>query len=290
MSENENVTAQAEEAGADSFAEGWEDTGPAVEEETGGEQAEQQEEAPAEEAPAAVRGETEGGEAEETGGEQAAPERQPPRSWSLTDRQGRSVTVDEGNLAALAQKGLDYDRLQGEYDAAKPVMDLFRGFAEKQGQTVPEYLRFIRAQAKQAEGLSEEEARRAVELEDREAALSAQEARERARREAAEREQARRQAGEARVNADLREFLEAFPEAAKDPQSIPQEVWDGVRGGKSLVASYAMYSQRQARAAQEQAEAAAKRNADNAARSAGSMRSSGTNSRNDPFMDGWDEN
>lgn len=296
-----DTTAETAAETGDSFLEGWEEdtnsTAPEddAEEEGAGNQGAQSETDSAE----GTRGdpaENQGGGKEagtaeqEDAGDQGVQQQEPPRTWRLTHL-GQQITANEADMVVLAQKGLDYDRIRDEYDAAKPIMALFRDFAGKAGMDVPAYLARVRAQAKQAEGMSQEEALRAVDLEDREAVLRAKEEQDRVQREAAEQEQARRQAEEARRQADIREFLETFPEAAQDPQSIPQEVWAAVRSGRSLVGAYAAYAQNQAREAAEQAAAAAvqQQNLQNAERSAGSMRTSGANSRKDPFMEGFED-
>lgn len=211
------------------------------------------------------------------------------RTWTL-NYLGQAVTASEADMVTLAQKGLDYDRIRSEYDEARPVMDLFRDYAKRSGITVPEYLGRIREQAKQAEGMSQEEARRAVELEDREAVVAAQEAVRRQQEEAQRRELARRQAVDARMQADLREFREVFPEAAQDPASIPREVWEAVRNGRTLVGAYAAYSQRTRQEAAAREEALRAQQARNEAASAGSMRSQdGGKGPRDPFAEGFDE-
>lgn len=307
MDEQEIVTTEGAEA--DGFMDGWEETSPAGEEledgmETGGDQAGQES---AEE----EREETEGriptpappprndnGETMDDPQRAADPtgladtgEGQPqtPRTWTL-NHLGQSIAANEADMVTLAQKGLDYDRIRVGYDEARPVMDLFRNFAKRAGKTVPEYLASIREQAKQAEGMSAEEARRAVDLEDREAVVAAQEAVRRQQEEAQRRELVRRQAVEARMQADLREFREVFPEAAKDPASIPREVWEAVRNGRTLVGAYAKYHEAQAAAAQAERASVEERNRQNAALSAGSMRSAGEEAGGkDPFLEGWNE-
>ena len=83
---------------------------------------------------------------------------------------------------------------------------------------------------------------------------------------------------EARLQADLRAFAAAFPDAARDPRSSPGEVWAMARRGGSLTAAYGAWSE------------AVRRNAENAARSAGSMRSAGAGPGPvDPFLEGWNE-
>lgn len=218
------------------------------------------------------------------------PVQQTPRVWNL--RYMDDVRqVGESDMVALAQKGLDYDRIRTRYDESKPVMELFGGFAQQAGMTIPEYVAHIRTQAKQAQGLSEPEARREVALEDREAVVAAAEAQRQALASAQQSEAAARQREDARRMADIQRFQEKFPDAARDPKSIPQEVWEKVRGGVSLVESYQDYLLAQAETARAEAEqraAASAQNQTNAVRTTGSMRSAGENlPSRDPFLEGW---
>lgn len=212
----------------------------------------------------------------------------PETAWNIKHN-GTELTVKPGDITQeLLQKGVDYDRIRTKYDEAKPVMEVFSGLAKANGMTVEEYVRVVRAAVKKADGMSEAEADRAIELEDREAAVAAREA------EQQENEAAASQQSE-RIGADLREFAAAFPDAYKqaetNPETIPQSVWEDVRSGLSLTAAYARYAVESAnsaaRAAQAQANAAAL-NRKNSARSAGSMQSAGNENRQkDPFLDGW---
>lgn len=294
----------------DGFMDGWEETSPTEgePEETGaaadggdqaifGDAGEAQDQSAAGEDQAGVQQEEQekGGQDQgqgDAGEDQAGAQQEVPRTWTL-NHLGQAVTASEEDMVILAQKGLDYDRIRGEYDEAKPVMAMFREFAGKAGMDLKGYLAHIRAQAKQAEGMSEAEARRVVELEDREAVLAAQEEVRLQQEMTARQEEERRSAAEARMAADLREFQDTFPEAAQNPQSIPPEVWAEVRNGRSLVGAYARYHEAQVKAAAQeevQRAAAQRQNAENAGRSMGSMRSagSGTGPR-DPFLEGWDE-
>lgn len=325
--EDDIMQQETQNESGDSFLDGWDDgpereeTAPAVEAETGaGDQAE---------APAGDGGEgpdggpggsggdtTPGGtpdapgqDGPEAGGKEPPPEGPgkdapppedrdlpTPRTWTL-NHMGQPVTISEADVPALAQKGLDYDRLRASYDEARPVMDLFRGFAERSGKTVPEFVAQLRIQAKQAAGISEAEARQAVELEDREARIAAKEEYDRRQQEEARQAQAFQQQRQARVQADIQEFIRVFPDAARDFQNIPKEVWDAVNGGMSLVAAYAYYNNAQANA-REQAEEAERarreavqqQNQKNAANSAGSMKSAGNSyGPKDSFAEGFDE-
>lgn len=86
-----------------------------------------------------------------------------------------------------------------------------------------------------------------------------------------------------RRQADLRAFTAQFPDAARDPWSIPGAVWAEVRAGRSLTEAYAGY-----RAAQARRAAVLRQNEENAARAVGSMRSAGADDgARDPFLQGF---
>lgn len=282
----------------DSFLDGWESDSPDVEPDPDVEADTSPEDA---QEPAADEQEPAQDGAEDVPGEETLPEpdapqkpQETPRTWTL-NRQGQPVIVGEHDLAALAQRVLDYDRLQAELNESKPFLELFRGFAADANMTPQEYLSELRARALQARGMTPEEARRAVELEDREAVVKQREAAEQSRQAQIRQAQEQQRQLEARRNAEVREFIAVFPDAARE--EIPPEVWQGVQQGLSLTASYARYANakaaEQAQAdeeARQHAEAARKQNAANAARSAGSLRSAGNNhAPKDPFLEGWED-
>ena len=226
---------------------------------------------------------------------QKAPETQEPettpKTWTLRHL-GEDKTVNEQELMSLAQKGLDYDRIHGKYEEFRPVMDLFSQFANKAGMNTTDYIAHIRQEAKRAEGLNAEEAKRVVELEDREASIAAKEAAEAEKQKEQRDAEDQKQSVEQRRMADIQEFQKTFPDAAKDPKGIPKEVWDGVKNGLSLVASYARWQVARANEQAAKAElnaSAIKQNQKNTERSTGSMKSAGADNKNkDPFLDGWD--
>ena len=305
--ENESQITQETTETTDGFLDGWgeqdsESTADTQSENTPAQEQEQTDSDSQQEAPAEGQGETGGQTQPETtggdaGGENAQqqaetqPKADAPKMWTLR-HMDEVRQVGEADMVVLAQKGLDYDRIRGKYDESKPVMELFGSFAKQAGMSIPDYVSFIRTQAKQASGMSEAEARRTVELEDREAAVSAKEAEEAQRQNGANQAAQARAAADARRNADIAEFQRLFPDAAKDPKAIPQEVWAAVRSGMSLVSAYSKYTVDQANAARQAAEqkaAASAQNQQNASRSTGSMQSAGEPlASKDPFMEGWD--
>lgn len=223
-------------------------------------------------------------EPQDRGGQEPAAET--PRMWTLRHLD-RERTVGEEELIALAQQGMDYDRIRAKYDELKPVADLFNQFATKAGMSTKDYIAHLRTMAHKAAGMNDAEAKRTVELEDREAAVAAREQQE-AAKEAADKS---RIDADARRRADIAEFQKAFPDAAKEPDKIPQEVWADVRRGMSLVTAYAKYAVKQAdeRAKAASVEAAAQQqNSRNADRATGSMKSAGGEKKaKDPFLEGW---
>ena len=305
--ENESQITQETTETTDGFLDGWgeqdsESTADTQSETTPAQEQEQTDSDSQQETPAEGQGETGGQTQPETtgvdaGGENAQqqaetqPKADAPKMWTLR-HMDEVRQVGEADMVVLAQKGLDYDRIRGKYDESKPVMELFGSFAKQAGMSIPDYVSFIRTQAKQASGMSEAEARRTVELEDREAAVSAKEAEEAQRQNGANQAAQARAAADARRNADIAEFQRLFPDAAKDPKAIPQEVWAAVRSGMSLVSAYSKYTVDQANAARQAAEqkaAASAQNQQNASRSTGSMQSAGEPlASKDPFMEGWD--
>lgn len=293
MEENTVTTVETEQT-SDAFMEGWDDTefygltdqSESVEEEPAA-ASDAEAEGAAEKEPAPVAEQTSSEITEQAQQAEDNAQVDAPKQWTL-QHMDESKSVNETELVTLAQKGMDYDRIRSKWDEAKPVMELFNQFAVKAGMSVSDYIAHIRMQAKQSQGMSEEEAKRSVDLEDREAIIAAKEAQQAAETTA----QTRRSEADARRQADIEAFRKIYPDAAKDPKGIPAEVWQRVNEGMNLVAAYAVYDAKQARAAQlaaEQKAAAAMQNQTNAARSTGSMHSSGDNTKaKDPFLDGWD--
>lgn len=216
----------------------------------------------------------------------------PEKTWTLR-HMDETKNVGEAEMVTLAQKGMDYDRIRAKYDESKPAMEILSIFAKQKGVSVADYVSFLRTEAKKADGLSEAEARRSIELEDREAAVTAREAEQAAERQAAEQANAAANAAAQRRKADIDEFAREYPDVARNPDAIQKEVWDAVAAGSSLTVAYAKYTAKQAREEAERtrsAAQAAQQNIKNAARSTGSMQSAGQNAGGrDPFLEGWGE-
>lgn len=282
----------------DAFLDGWDDSGAEIAADQPGQDADgEAEDTGAHPEEAAADTDADEGEAETTaqqqaadGGQQSAEDGEKPEAAWVIKHNGTELTVKAGDITPeLLQKGVDYDRIRSKYDEAKPVMEMFSGLAKANGMSVQDYIRVVRSAVKKAEGLNDEEARRAIDLEDREAAVSAREAEQQESEAAASRQSAH-------VDSAIREFAGAFPDIYKqaeiDPKTIPESVWADVRRGMSLTAAYARYAVESAnsaaKAAQDRADAAVL-NQKNSARSAGSMQSAGNDGQQkDAFLIGWD--
>lgn len=306
MENVENMSVQEEQNAdqQDAFLDGWGDEQTAQDAPETSETAEGEDTAEEETEPAS---ETEGAQSAPDGGAaetaaEAGAEAQTETTEQKADAPGKTWTlrhmdetknVGEAEMVTLAQKGMDYDRIRAKYDESKPAMEILSIFAKQKGVSVADYVSFLRTEAKKADGLSEAEARRSIELEDREAAVTAREAEQAAERQAAEQANAAANAAAQRRKADIDEFAREYPDVARNPDAIPKEVWDAVAAGSSLTVAYAKYTAKQAREEAERtrsAAQAAQQNIKNAARSTGSMQSAGQNAGGrDPFLEGWGE-
>lgn len=198
-------------------------------------------------------------------------------------------------VTELAQKGLNYDhvteqrdRLQQENaDLAKfrdensAILDTLRAAAEASGKSIPEYLTSIRTNLLVAQGISPETARERILREDAEQRLHSQQ-------KAEEAEASSKRDAEQRQKDDIARFQKKYKDV--DPKSIPQEVWEAVRGGELLTDAYGDYQrrelERQLKEANEKLAIRAK-NESNRQKSLGSLQSTKQETGKDPFLEGF---
>ena len=198
-------------------------------------------------------------------------------------------------VTELAQKGLNYDhvteqrdRLQQEIadltkfrDENSAILDTLRAAAEASGKSVPEYLTSIRTNLLVAQGISPETARERILREDAEQRLHSQQKAEKA-------EANRKRDAEQRQKDDIARFQKKYKDV--DPKTIPQEVWEAVRGGELLTDAYGDYQrrelERQLREANEKLAIRAK-NESNRQKSLGSLQSTKQETGKDPFLEGF---
>lgn len=198
-------------------------------------------------------------------------------------------------VTELAQKGLNYDRVTEQRDRLQQenadltkfrdensaILDTLRAAAEASGKSVPEYLTSIRTNLLVAQGISPETARERILREDAEQRLHSQQKAEEAKANS-------KRDAEQRQKDDIARFQKKYKDV--DPKTIPQEVWEAVRGGELLTDAYGDYQrrelERQLREANEKLAIRAK-NESNRQKSLGSLQSTKQETGKDPFLEGF---
>lgn len=230
-------------------------------------------------------------EAPETEPEQAeepAAEEKPEDQRFHLKHNGEEHDVDTAEVVALAQKGLDYDRVRQERDTFKEQHPTFKAYesfltelAEASGTDIPGLMEQTRAtllvQKAKAEGkeLSEAAAIAQIRAESRKAA-------EKPAAEEPKPEKTPEQEQEEQRKANVAAFVKAYP--GVKAEDIPKEVWEDCFRTGDLAGAYARWENRKLKAENEQL----KQNQKNKERSTGSRRSAGATSPKDAFDEGWD--
>lgn len=207
----------------------------------------------------------------------------------------KSVTREE--IVDLAEKGMNYDRVKGQLEEARNSLkeyeqtrtDLAKRneqvqwleeLAKEQGQTLDELIESTQAQVMSKKtGKSLEVCRGIVANQRLERELKAQQAK-----------LAETGDKNAKRDEDIAAFMKAYPEFnSKNPDAIPQEVWDAVNQGESLLNAYRAYEVKELRAQLEKQKAEAEKEKQkqlNKSRSTGSQKTKGTKQA-DPFDAMW---
>lgn len=288
----ENMTAAAEAATNGNEFEGWQDAGfdgaeeQAAETQATEEQAAQEASAQPEEGSNthAEENGAEGAENTDTeASETAADQQQAQEQPLVVTYMNQQRTLSREEAVQFAQKGMDYDRIRERWDDAKDTIAFIDEQARAAGMDRKAFIDYLRIEAKKSQGVSEEEARRTVELEKREAVVHEQEAAEQRRIADQQAQQQAAEAAKERRNADFKRFAQKFPDV--DAKDITPDIWARVGKGESLTEIWLEKENNRLKMEQ----AAAEQNAKNAGRSTGSMASSGGETeKKDPFDEGWD--
>lgn len=202
---------------------------------------------------------------------------------------GEIKTVGREEVVTLAQKGLNYDRILGERDTAKAEVSRLQEYenflqelAGPDNLSIEDLIDSTRAEVlAKKEGLDPSVALQRIKLDRDKRAFEAQKSREQA-------DQRAKQAEEERQQEDFRRFVQAYP--GVKAQDIPAEVWEKVRGGVPLVTAYAQHENKQLReenAALKAKVETAEQNKKNKERSTGSQSSAGKSSKKDIFEELW---
>ena len=279
----ESTTPAEDTAGWDDG--GWDDSAPAQESADSGEETPRDDDSQVNE----ESGQDDGAKPEDTPveSEEGLPQTQEQQKAPETLRikymnEERDIPMSEA--VQLAQKGMDYDRIRSKWDDAKYTISFIDEQARLAGMDRKTFIDYLRTETKKSQGMSEADARRAVELENRESAVAEREnAMQKHDEEIKARNEAEAAANAAR-EADFRRFAEKFPNV--DAKTIGRDVWERVAKGESLVEIWQEKEINRLKTEQ----AAAAQNAKNAGRSTGSMASSGgETNKKDPFDEGWED-
>jgi len=301
MDEETTVQNETEELAAETLAafdEGWEDSDEPVVpddgqdiEETEYEEPETESEGEETEADAdqqEAEG-NEGGDAEAEESEGSGDKGSSDQGEFVLKHLGEQKAVSRDEVVALAQKGMDYDRIREKWDGVKDDIARLRMYesflaelAEGRGGDIDSLIDETRIRTLMARAEAEGE-----ELSPAAAAAIAVKMRtdyvpnggtspEEAKQERSQRETAR--------------FLEAYPDV--QATDIPKEVWEAVNeNGGDLLGAYRDWENRKLKEdikALKKELGAEQQQKKNKARSTGSTKTTGSSSRRDAFDEGWD--
>ena len=235
--------------------------------------------------------------AEETQETAEDPDAGLPENISIKYMKGE-MEIAKKDIRATLQKGVDYDRVQNQRDAAvqqlqeqakwrqenENTITLLQNVAKQAGTSVEAIVRQLRINAHRGTGATEAEALAKVEREDAEAKLTQMQNRTTA-------QQRQEQQRQDRARAEFLEFTQRFPGVRIEnvPRSVIQK---SANGEMSLANAYLthLYDQQKAENQRLQQSLAAKtQNENNKQRSLGSVKSSGTNRVKDDFLAGFDD-
>lgn len=222
--------------------------------------------------------------------------------------------VNRDEVIALAQKGLDYDRIRERLTAADTELNELRSKRAELDATAAELNELKNWLVDVAGGMNLTDFRDSVDarrlaarenIDEKTALGRVKLARERKELEAERQRTAGDNARQAQMNAeherrraDVVAFVKAFPDVANkaqtDKNAIPAEVWEAVNKGETLVNAYTTYAAKKDAEAKdkrikelESALEAEKQAKKNAARSTGSQKSDGGEPAYDPIAAGW---
>lgn len=204
----------------------------------------------------------------------------------------RQVGRDE--VVALAQKGMDYDRIRQDRDTARAeaarlseMEEFLKELAAPGNMTVEELMDITRANIlAERDGIDQSIALQRVKLERDRKALDAQK-QSMERQNQADAQQA---AEQRRIQDSMARFVQEHP--GLDAKEIPSEVWEAVAAGKDMSDAYAIHEAkllRETLAERDREIETLRQNKNNQARSTGSQTTAGSrkSSEDDEFDRLW---
>lgn len=210
---------------------------------------------------------------------------------------GKESTVGREEVIVLAQKGMDYDRQKGKYEALNQSItelggvesltdheEFLKELAASGGVSVEELIDSSRANIlAKRENIDPSIARGRIDLQKQEKALSVRESKLKEKTQADEIQSKR--------DADFLAFAKAYPDVKA--MDIPKEVWSEVAKGTSLIDAYGRHEAAQLKIENQRLRSeleTARQNNENRQKAAGSQKTAGSkNTASDPFDEGWDD-
>lgn len=186
---------------------------------------------------------------------------------------------------ALAQKGMDYDRIRQQRDDLQQfrsqhedvISDLGR-IAQQFGMEPAALLNSMETNLLRQQGKTQAEAEAILRANKADRQIQAQ-----------QQAQKQQEAVQRRQQEDMQEFIRRYPNM--DYKTIPASVWEAVKGGETLVNAYSRYEMQQLKAENQRLQqqiAAQTQNTKNKQTSLGSMRSGASTPKIDDFLEGFD--
>lgn len=224
---------------------------------------------------------------------------------------GETKRIGREEMIALAQKGMDYDRIREERDKMSPELDGLRsdktklteyeGFlaklAESVGMDIPAMIESTQAkmlvadEAKKGNTITEDFALQRIRFEREKANFEKQKTKSESAKPKADgqaetesgKQTAAEDAAKARRDDEAKAFLKEYPDV--NPKTIPKEVINKWMAGEPLIHAYMAYENKKLKADL----AAMEQNMKNSGRSTGSVKSAGAGRATDPVFAGWDD-
>lgn len=203
---------------------------------------------------------------------------------------GETKQYSREEMTALAQKGLNHDRILQQRDDLQQFRSANEGMVSDLGRIAQQFgmdpatlLASMETNLLRQQGKTQSEAEAIIRANKSERQLQTYQSQEQAMRQ-------QQMAAQQRQQRDIQEFVQKYP--GLDPKTIPSSVWMDVRKGDTLVNAYGRYEMQQLKAEnqrlQQQIDAKAQ-NDKNKNNSLGSMQSGAATPKIDPFLEGFDQ-
>lgn len=203
---------------------------------------------------------------------------------------GQTQKHTREEMIALAQKGMDRDRILQQRDAAQQFRTQNEGVINDLGRVAKLFglepaalVSTMEANLLRQQGKTQAEAEAIIRANRADRELQAYHSQE----ETARQQQA---AAQERQQRDIREFIQKYP--GVDAKTIPGSVWQAVQKGETLVSAYGQYQMQQLQAENQRLQqqlAAKAQNEANQQKSLGSMQSGTADLKQDDFLSGFDQ-